>query len=85
MFYQAVNAVLEVTLDEELELEHFIGNFNRMFGEAVMANAVGSVTGEIKFSGLTKTSMQLEGIEPHLRLIESYKKLHQARKLKAGL
>ncbi|MCZ4339439.1 OsmC domain/YcaO domain-containing protein [Shewanella colwelliana] len=85
LFYQAVNAVLEVTLDEELELEHFIHNFKRMFGEAVMANAVGSVTGEIKFSGLTKTSMQLEGIEPHLRLIESYKKLHQARKLKAGL
>ncbi|MDX1282684.1 OsmC domain/YcaO domain-containing protein [Shewanella colwelliana] len=85
LFYQAVNAVLEVTLDEELELEHFIHNFKRMFGETVMENAVGSVTGEIRFSGLTKTSMQLEGIEPHLRLIESYKKLHQARKLKAGL
>ncbi|QYJ86949.1 OsmC domain/YcaO domain-containing protein [Shewanella mesophila] len=85
LFYQAVNAVLEVTLDEELELEHFIHNFKRMFGETVMENAVGSVTGEVRFSGLTKTSMQLEGIEPHLRLIESYKKLHQARKLKAGL
>ena len=85
LFYQAVNAVLEVTLDEELELEHFIHNFKRMFGETVMENAVGSVTGEIRFSGLTKTSMALEGIEPHLRLIESYKKLHQARKLKAGL
>ncbi|QYK00729.1 OsmC domain/YcaO domain-containing protein [Shewanella psychrotolerans] len=85
LFYQAVNAVLEVTLDEELELEHFIHNFKRMFGETVMENAVGSVTGEIRFSGLTKTSMALEGIEPHLRLIESYKKLHQARKLKACL
>lgn len=84
LFYQAVNAVLEVTLDAELALEHFIHNFKRMFGETVMANALGSVTGEIRFSGLTKTSMQLEGIEPHLRLIESYKKLHQARKLKAG-
>ncbi|WOT06736.1 OsmC domain/YcaO domain-containing protein [Shewanella youngdeokensis] len=80
LFYQAVNAVLEVTLDEDLELEHFIANFNRMFGEDNMNNVVGSVTGEVKFFGLTKTSMALEGIEPHLRLIESYKKLHQARK-----
>jgi len=80
LFYQAVNAVLEVTLDEDLELEHFIGNFNRMFGEEVMDNVVGSVNGRVRFYGLSKTSMNLEGIEPHLRLIESYKKLHQARK-----
>ncbi|EDP99417.1 OsmC domain/YcaO domain-containing protein [Shewanella benthica] len=80
LFYQAVHAVLEVSLDEELALEHYINNFNRMFGKDTMDNVVGSVTGEVKFFGLSKTSMKLEGIEPHLRLIESYKKLHQARK-----
>ncbi|AQS38661.1 YcaO domain protein [Shewanella psychrophila] len=84
LFYQAVHAVLEVSLDEELELEHYIHNFNRMFGEDTMDSVVGSVTGEVKFFGLTKTSMKLEGIEPHLRLIESYKKLHQARKASAS-
>ncbi|WP_434930471.1 OsmC domain/YcaO domain-containing protein [Shewanella sp. HL-SH5] len=82
LFYQAVNAVLEVTLDEDLALEHFIGNFNRMFGAEVMDNVVGSVSGKVRFYGLTKTSINLEGIEPHLRLIESYKKLHQARQQK---
>lgn len=82
LFYQAMNAVLEVTLDEDLELDDFIHNFTRMFGEEVMEQVVGSVTGKVRFSGLTKTSMQLEGIEPHLRLIESYKKLHTARKAK---
>jgi ribosomal protein S12 methylthiotransferase accessory factor len=85
LFYQAVNAVLEVNLDEELELDHFIESFNRMFGIEMMEHVVGSVTGKVRFYGLTKTSMALEGIEPHLRLIESYKKLHQARKIKAGL
>ncbi|WP_282110505.1 OsmC domain/YcaO domain-containing protein [Shewanella algicola] len=85
LFYQAVNAVLEVTLDEDLELEHFIGNFTRMFGQEVIDNVVGSVNGTVRFYGLTKTSIKLEGIEPHLRLIESYKKLHQARKIKVGL
>ncbi|MCL1045360.1 OsmC domain/YcaO domain-containing protein [Shewanella electrodiphila] len=83
LFYQAVNAVLEIELEEDLELEHYLHNFNRMFGEEVMENVVGSVNGSVRFYGLTKTSMNLEGIEPHLRLIESYKKLHQARKLAA--
>ncbi|MBA3537067.1 MAG: OsmC domain/YcaO domain-containing protein [Tatlockia sp.] len=85
LFYQAVNAVLEVTLDENLVLEHFIESFNRMFGIEVMENVVGSVTGQVRFYGLTKTSMALEGIEPHLRLIESYNKLHHARKIQATI
>lgn len=81
LFYQAVHTVLEITLDEDLVLEHFIANLNRMFGKEAMDIVVGSVTGEVKFFGLTKTSMQLEGLDKHLRLIESYKKLHQARKV----
>jgi ribosomal protein S12 methylthiotransferase accessory factor len=79
LFYQAVNAVLEVTLDDDMALEDFMANFNRMFGEDKMKNVVGSVFGEVRFYGLTKTSMKLEGLDKHLRLIESYKKLHQAR------
>lgn len=83
LFYQAIHAVLEVTLSDDMELEHFMVNFNRMFGEATMNNVVGSITGEVRFFGLTKTSMKLEGLDKHLRLIESYKKLHQARANKA--
>ena len=83
LFYQAVHAVLEITLDEELELEDFIGNLNRMFGKDNMANVVGSIAGTVRFFGLTKTSMKLEGLDKHLRLIESYKKLHKAREVKA--
>jgi len=83
LFYQAVHAVLEVTLDEDLVLEHFIENFNRMFGKEIMTNVVDSVNGDVMFFGLTKTSMKLEGLDKHLRLIESYKKLHKARQLKA--
>ena len=83
LFYQAIHAVLEVTLDEEMELEDYMGNFNRMFGEENMEQVVGSVFGEVRFYGLTPTSMKLEGLDKHQRLIESYKKLHQARKLAA--
>ncbi|RUR26687.1 OsmC domain/YcaO domain-containing protein [Vreelandella andesensis] len=79
LFYQAVNAVLEIVLDDELELNDYLPNFQRMFGEATMAAVVGSVSGEVRFHGLTPTNMQLEGLDRHLRLIESYKKLHAAR------
>lgn len=79
LFYRAINAVLDIVLDDELELEDYLHNLRRMFGDEVMNNVVGSVTGEVRFYGLTKTSMKLEGLDKHLRLIESYKKLHKAR------
>ncbi|MBR9868092.1 MAG: OsmC domain/YcaO domain-containing protein [Oceanospirillales bacterium] len=79
LFYQAMNAVLEILLDDELQLDDFIVNLQRMFGDEVINNVVGSVSGEVRFCGLTKTSMKLEGLDKHLRLIESYRKLHQAR------
>lgn len=85
LFYQAMQAVLEITLDDELELDDFIDNFRRMFGDDTMDNVVGSVDGSVRFHGLTPTNMQLEGLDKHLRLIESYKKLHAARAAKAGL
>ncbi|WP_404415454.1 OsmC domain/YcaO domain-containing protein [Marinospirillum sp.] len=79
LFYRAVQAVLEITLDEELQLEHFLHNLGRMYGQETLQAAVGSVTGEVRFYGLTPTNLQLEGLDRHQRLIDSYKKLHAAR------
>ncbi|MBB1488555.1 OsmC domain/YcaO domain-containing protein [Oceanospirillum sediminis] len=85
LFYQAMNVVLEVVLDEAMELEHYIGNFRRMYGNERMDAILGSVEGSVRFYGLTPTNTQLEGLDKHLRLIESYKKLHAARAAKANL
>ncbi|VVN49351.1 OsmC domain/YcaO domain-containing protein [Pseudomonas fluorescens] len=79
LFYQAVNVVLEMKLDEDLELEDYEANFRRMFGNERMDAAIGSVDASVRFFGLTPTSMKLEGLDRHLRLIDSYKKLHSAR------
>lgn len=81
LFYQALGAVLDITIDDALDIDDYVPNLNRMYGPEVMKNVVGSVTGDVKFSGLTKTSMKLEGLDKHLKLIESYKKLHKAREL----
>ncbi|QBP77328.1 OsmC domain/YcaO domain-containing protein [Herbaspirillum huttiense] len=81
LFYQALNVVLEVELDDELELSDYETNFRRMFGDARMDAAIGSVNGSVRFFGLTPTSMKLEGLDRHQRLLDSYRKLHKARAL----
>ncbi|BFT63014.1 OsmC domain/YcaO domain-containing protein [Pseudomonas moorei] len=79
LFYQALNVVLEVELDDDLELGDYEVNFRRMFGNERMDAAIGSVDGSVRFYGLKPTSMKLEGLDRHLKLIDSYKKLHMAR------
>ncbi|QVM98718.1 OsmC domain/YcaO domain-containing protein [Pseudomonas sp. B21-032] len=85
LFYQAVNVVLEVAMDDELELADYEANFRRMFGNPRMDAVLGSVDGSVRFHGLTPTSMKLEGLDRHQRLIDSYKKLHAARAKVANL
>ena len=79
LFYQALNVVLEVLLDDELALEDYEVNFRRMFGNDRMDAVLGSIDGSVRFYGLTPTSTKLEGLDRHHRLLDSYRKLHQAR------
>jgi ribosomal protein S12 methylthiotransferase accessory factor len=50
-----------------------------MYDEEILGNATSSVSGEIRFFGLTPTNVNLDGIDKHLRLVESYEKLQVAR------
>jgi ribosomal protein S12 methylthiotransferase accessory factor len=79
LFYQALNVVLEVMLDDDLELDDYVVNFRRMYGNPRMDAVLGSVDGSVRFFDLTPTSMRLEGLDRHRRLIDSYEKLHRAR------
>ena len=79
LFYQALNVVLEVALNSELNIENYEHNFRRMFGNMRMNAVLGSVNGTVRFFGLTPTSIKLEGLDRHHRLIDSLKKLHLAR------
>ena len=85
LFYQALNVVLEVELDDELDLNDYETNFRRMFGGERMDAVIGSMDGSVRFHGLTPTSMNLDGLDRHQRLIDSFKKLHAARGKAAGL
>jgi ribosomal protein S12 methylthiotransferase accessory factor len=81
LFYQALGVVLDITIADELDIDDYVLNLNKMYGAEVMENALGSVMGDVKFFGLTKTSLKLEGLDKHLKLIDSYKKLYKAREL----
>jgi ribosomal protein S12 methylthiotransferase accessory factor len=78
LFYQALNVVLEVLQGDDLELDDYVVNFRRMYGNPRMDAVLGSVDGSVRFFGLTPTSMELEGLDRHSRLIDSYKKMHMA-------
>ncbi len=78
-FYQALNIVLDIALNDELELSDYLPNLVRMYGQKIMDAAAGSVKGEVKFYNLPATNMKLEGVEKHLKFIESYKKLQKAK------
>lgn len=83
LFYRAMSAVLEITLDDELALADYLPNLQRMFGTETMAEVTGAVDGTLRFPGLEPTDLHLTGLERHQSLLESYRKLHQARAAQA--
>ena len=78
-FYQALSAVLDIRIREDLDLQNYIPSLTRMYGEEVLDNVTASVSGKLRFFGLVPTTMKLDGIDKHLKLIESYEKLQDAR------
>lgn len=79
-FFQLLNVILDITIDEELEISDYNTNLTRMYGSELLDTVVKCVSGEIRFYGLTETNMKLIGLDKHIRLIESYKKLLNARR-----
>jgi ribosomal protein S12 methylthiotransferase accessory factor len=79
LFYQALDAILAIHLNDELEISDYASNLRRMFGDERMDAVLGSINGSVRFYDLTPTSLKLEGLDRHQRLLDSYTKLHTAR------
>lgn len=82
-FYQALSVVLDITIEDELNLENYLPNLTKMYGEDLISTVTKSVTGEVKFHGLYETGMDLRNQDKHQRLIESYKKLQEKRRTRS--
>lgn len=71
---------MKITLgDEFTEFQNYYRNISSMLGEKKILATVSSVNGDVRFYGLFETSMNLEGIDRHQRLVTSYQKLHEWR------
>lgn len=79
-FYQALNILLDIKIEEDLELNDYIQNLNKMYGSNLISEVVKCIEGEIKFHSLEQTDLKLTRIDKHQKLIESYKKLIKYRK-----
>ncbi|WP_419168288.1 OsmC domain/YcaO domain-containing protein [Halobacteriovorax sp.] len=78
-FYQALNNALDIELADDLEIADYLESFTKMYGAELMERVTKTLTLENRFDGLTQTNSSLVGIDKHLKLIESYKKLQMAR------
>ncbi|MEH0860910.1 OsmC domain/YcaO domain-containing protein [Halobacteriovorax sp. DPLXC-1] len=78
-FYQALNNALDIELADDLEIADYLESFTKMYGPELMERVTKTLTLENRFDGLTQTNSSLVGIDKHLKLIESYKKLQLAR------
>lgn len=78
-FYQALNNALDIELADDLDIADYLESFTKMYGPELMERVTKTLTLENRFDGLTQTNSSLVGIDKHLKLIESYKKLQLAR------
>jgi len=78
-FYQALGVVLDIEINPDLDFINYKKNLTLMYGAELLDNTYKMVTSKIKFYGLTKTDLNLTGIDKHIKLVSSYKKLMKAR------
>lgn len=78
-FFQLMDIVLDVVLDDNLEFSDLEKNLTRMYGEELVSVVWKSLSGELRFYGIPETDLGLSGLDKHRRLIKSYEKLCRAR------
>lgn len=78
-FYQLLNVVLDIEIDNCLKRDDYKSSLVKMYGEQLYQDALDVVDKKKNFYGLQKTDNRLNGLEKHQKLIKSYIKLHQHR------
>jgi len=76
---RALQILLEMTLSEYHQPDHFRRNLCRLVGENAVAEAEAILRGELKFAGLHSPGYRLEGLARHANLLETYQRLQRAK------
>lgn len=78
-YFQLLNVLIDIEIEPELNFEEYRANLSRMYGEELLELCAKTISGEVRFHGLTETNMQFQNLEKHQKLIESYQKLQKKR------
>lgn len=78
-FYLCLQALLEIEMDTQQKLEDYIDSFKLMFDEQTLTNCHDVITGKENFFGLHSPGLSLDGFITHKKLLDGYRKLHQAK------
>ena len=78
-FYLCLQALLEIEMDTQQKLEDYIDSFKLMFDEQTLTNCHDVITGKENFYGLHSPGLSLDGFITHKKLLDGYRKLHQAK------
>ena len=78
-FYLCLQALLEINMDAQQELEGYIDSFKLMFDEQTLTNCHDVITGKENFFGLHSPGLSLDGFVTHKKLLDGYRKLHHAK------
>lgn len=78
-FFQLLDALIFIEQSDEQQHSDYELNLKRMFSDNLYAAALKTLKCETKFYGMEKTNINLDGLEKHQKLIDSYKKLIDKR------
>ncbi len=78
-FYLCLQALLEINMDEQRQLEDFTDGLKLMFDQQTLSNCLDVISGKENFFGLHSPGLSLDGFTTHNKLLEGYKKLHLAK------
>ena len=80
LFYQCLETLLQIKLDKEKNLDDYINSLKLMYGEKTLSNSMDVINTKEIFFGLHSPGLSLEGFNTHLKLLDGYQKLHNAKK-----
>lgn len=80
-FYRALQALLEIQLDESRERDSYQEALTDLYGAATIARCIALISGETRYDGLFDTGLELTGMVRHQSLLAAYEKLQLAKKV----
>jgi phage anti-repressor protein len=79
-YFRLLDILIDIEIDETLDQENYKKSLEKMYGTEMYQLGIKTITGEIKFFGLTETNVSLSNLEKHQDLIKSYRKIQRMRK-----